>query len=179
MIAHLLHRLSLRLAFAVLVTASLIASAQEGTPPDRIQVAWGPTDKLSEVKDNPMQRGWLRPADWQKDLGDFLRARADLILPPGQHLDVMIDDIKLAGDFEPWHGSNAWDIRILKDTYPPRIDLHYRLTDASGSTLREGSDKLRDMAYLQRTVTTSTDPLRYDKRMIEEWLRTEFRAPKV
>jgi hypothetical protein len=179
MTPHFLHRMSVCLAAVVLIATSAIAATQQTKTPERIQVTWGPTDKLSEVKDNPMQRGWLRPEDWQKDLGDFLRARADLILPPGQHLDVTIDDIKLAGDFEPWHGSNAWDIRILKDTYPPRIDLHYRLAAADGSILREGSDKLRDMAYLQRTVSTSTDPLRYDKRMIEEWLRAEFRAPQA
>ena len=176
---HILPRIRVCLAAAALIVAPAIAGAQESKLPERIQVAWGPTDKLSEVKDNPMQRGWLRPEEWQKDIGNFIRERADVILPPGQRLDITIDDIKLAGDFEPWHGSNAWDIRILKDTYPPRIDLHYRLATADGSTLREGSEKLRDMAYLQRTVTTSTDPLRYDKRMIEEWLRAEFRGPKA
>lgn len=63
----------------------------------------------------------------------------------------------------------------MKDIYPPRATLHYRLTDASGATIREGESKLSDLAYLQRTtVANSTDPLRYDKRMLDDWLTKEF-----
>ena len=97
-------------------------------------------------------------------------------LPPDEHLQVTIDDIKLAGSFEPWRGPDAQDIRFLKDIYPPRMDLHYRLTAADGSVIREGTSRLRDLAYLQHTVPTSTDQLRYDKRMVDDWLRREFAA---
>jgi hypothetical protein len=143
-------------------------------PPERVQVAWAPTESLSEVKDNPMQRGWLRPKDWTHELGDYLRKRADHVLPTGEQLTVTIDDIKLAGAFEPWRTSAAQDIRFMKDIYPPRMDLHYSLTSADGTVLRQGENKLRDGGYLQRSVPTSTDPLRYDKRLIDDWLRKEF-----
>lgn len=160
-------------AFALALVG--IAAAPASTPlPERVQVTWAPTETLSEVKDNPMQRGWLRPKDWTKDLGDHLRKRADVVLPDGEQLSVTIDDIKLAGAFEPWRGPAAQDIRFLKDLYPPRMDLHYSLTGADGTIIREGQSRLRDGAYLQHTVTTSTDPLRYDKRMIDVWLRKEF-----
>jgi hypothetical protein len=142
--------------------------------PERIEVNWAPDQQLSEVKDNPIQRGWLRPEDWQKTLGDYLRLRADRLLPAGQRLQIGIDDIKLAGSFEPWHGPAADDIRLLKDIYPPRIDLHYKLLAADGSTIREGTSKLRDMAYLQHAVANSSDAFAYDKRMIDDWLRREF-----
>jgi hypothetical protein len=141
---------------------------------ERVQVNWAPDQQLSEVKDNPIRRGWLRPKDWEKSLGDYLRVRADRLLPAGQQLQIGIDDIKLAGSFEPWHGPAAQDIRFLKDIYPPRIDLHYKLLAADGSTIREGAGKLRDMAYLQHTVANTSDSLAYDKRMIDDWLRREF-----
>jgi Protein of unknown function (DUF3016) len=166
----------LRIATALLILACGHAFGRdESALPNRVQVAWAPVESLSEVKDNPLQRGgWLRPEDWMKDLGDYLRARADLALPAGEQLQVTIDDIKLAGQFEPWRGPGAQDIRFLNDLSPPRIDLHYRMTTADGATLREGQGKLRDQAYLQRTVPATTDPLRYDKRLIDDWLRKEF-----
>jgi hypothetical protein len=158
-------------AFFLLIAATVTSA---GATTSRVQVTWAPDQQLSEVKDNPMQRGWLRPKDWEKSLGDYLAQRADRLLPPGQQLQISVDDIKLAGQFEPWRGPNAQDIRFLKDIYPPRADLHYRLVEADGSLVREGSVKLRDFAFLQHTVTTSTDQLRYDKRMLDDWLRREF-----
>ncbi|MGH8122093.1 MAG: DUF3016 domain-containing protein [Rudaea sp.] len=174
-----IHRLSSRslvlLATVFFALAACPALVRARAPlPERIQVAWAPTATLSEVKDNPMHRGWLRPEDWQKSLGEYLRKRADLKLPPGEQLQVTINDIKLAGDFEPWRGPNAQDIRFMTDLYPPRIDLHYKLLGSDGSTIREGDSKLRDMAYLQRTVPLSNDPLGYDKRLLDDWISKEF-----
>jgi hypothetical protein len=158
----------------MVIAASALADAS------RVKVMWAPFDTLSEVKQNQMQRGWLRPEDWTKQLGNYLSKRANAQLPPGQLLEVTIDDIKLAGDFEPWRGPRAQDIRVMKDIYPPRIDLHYRLTGADGKTLRESQSKLRDLSYLQNNVMpTDTDPLRYDKHMIDTWIRTEFRRDKT
>ena len=144
----------------------------------RVKVKWAPNDQLSEVRQNSSHRGFMEPAQWQKSLGDYLRQKAERLLPAGQRLDVTIDDIKLAGDFEPWRGLAMQDVRILKDIYPPRIDLHFRLTDTGGATLREGSAKLRDLGYLQRALPNDNDPLRYDKRLIGDWLSSEFRRGK-
>jgi len=146
--------------------------------PSRVQVAWAPPADLAEVRHNPMRYGIMRPEDWMQRLGDYLRVRADRVLPPGQQLQVTIDDITLAGSFEPWHAhARLDDARFMKDIYPPRLKLHYRLTAADGSTLREKDVRLIDMGYLQHTgLPSDTDPLRYDKRQIEDWVRQEFRA---
>jgi len=166
--------MNLKPTIVLLVATAGIGGVNANTP--RVQVNWAPEQQLSEVKDNPSHRGWLRPKDWEKTLGDYIAQRAEHLLPPDQLLQVTIDDIKLAGAFEPWQGPAAQDIRFLKDIYPPRMDLHYRLTAADGSVIREGTSRLRDLAYLQHTVPTSTDQLRYDKRMIDDWLRREFAA---
>ncbi len=164
-------------AIAVAMTAVAATAFADAA---RVNVSWAPSDTLSEVKQNQARRGWLRPEEWTKELGTYLVQRADAQLPPGQHLDVTIDDIKLAGDYEPWRGPDAQDIRVMKDIYPPRIDLHYRLIGADGKTLRESHSKLRDLSYLQNNVMpTDNDPLRYDKRLIDRWVKTEFRGDKA
>jgi hypothetical protein len=160
--------------YTVLFILAAAGTGSAAASSARVQVTWAPEQQLSEVKDNPMQRGWLKPKDWEKSLGDYLVQRADRLLPEGQQLQVSIDNIKLAGAFEPWRGPDAQDIRFLKDIYPPSMDLHFRLLGADGKVVREGSANLRDLAYLQHTVPTSTDQLRYDKRMIDDWLRREF-----
>jgi hypothetical protein len=160
------------------LSACATTAPREKVMPDRVQVAWAPTEKLSEVRDHPQWRGWLKPDEWQRMLSEHLRKRADVVLPPGERLEVTIDDIKLAGDYEPWRGPNLEDVRIMKDIYPPRLDLHYRLLGADGAPIRSGENKLRDMGYLQRTLPSSNDPLRYDKRQIDEWLRKEFGPPR-
>jgi hypothetical protein len=166
-----IRRLSLFVASALTLAAtSAIAN------PAQVNVTWAPIDSLAEVKQNSVNRGQLRPEEWTKALGDYLRDSAAKQLPPGETLDVTINDVKLAGNFEPWRGPNAQDIRIMKDIYPPSMDVHYKLIGANGAVIRETDAKLRDLNYLQHDLTpTDSDPLRYDKRMINDWVRREFR----
>ena len=165
-------------ATGLFVAASVAAVAAPSEPPARIQVTWAPTEQLSELKNNPPDRGWLRPDEWMQSIGDQLRKSADRILPSGQQLQVHVDDISLAGRFEPFYRPGQQDVRIMKDIYSPWMNLHYVLLAADGSTLREADAKLRDGAFLRRSVPGNpTDPLRFDKRMIDDWLRKEF-GPK-
>jgi len=167
-------RSAIRIPLALMLLLGIGGALAARTLPERVQVSWAPLEQLSEVKDNPLQHGWLRPKDWMEGLSDHLRQRADRLLPPGQKLDVTITDIKLAGAYEPWRRSDLQEIRFLTDLHPPRIDLHYKLIASDGSTIREGDSKLRDNAYLQHAVANTSDSLAYDKRLIDDWLRREF-----
>ncbi|ANB17101.1 DUF3016 domain-containing protein [Dokdonella koreensis] len=154
--------------------AALAATpAPPAGPASRIEVTWNAPDELSEVRQS-IRAQRQPPQDWLETLADHLRRRADRLLPPGERLQVTITDIKLAGDFEPWHGPQYDDVRFVKEIYPPRIDLHYRLLAEDGSTLREGDSKLRDPAFLTRSAAGSSDGLRYEKRLLDDWLRREF-----
>jgi hypothetical protein len=163
-----------------MLAAAMGLAGMASADPSRVTVNWAPADQLTEVKQNPMERGQLRVKDWESALTAYLQKRADKQLPPGQRLEVTFDDIKLAGDYEPWHSPQAQDIRFMKDIYPPRATLTYKLTDADGRTIREGTSKLLDMAFMERSMPAAdTDRLRFDKRMLDDWLRKEFRDDRT
>ena len=46
---------------------------------------------------------------------------------PADEARVTVTNIDVAGDIESWRGPGRCDVRIMKDTYPPRIDLSFRL----------------------------------------------------
>ncbi|HUD41523.1 MAG TPA: DUF3016 domain-containing protein [Dokdonella sp.] len=164
----------LTLSAAAAATAGLTTAAPAPAAADsRIEVSWNPPDELSEVRQavRPQRQP---PIEWLEKLAAHLRHRADQVVPAGERLQVRFTDIKLAGDYEPWHGPRFDEVRIVKDIYPPRIDLHYRLIGSDGATLREGDAKLRDPAFLSRSNANDSDSLRYEKRLLDDWLRREF-----
>ena len=67
------------------------------------------------------------------------------------------------------------DIRIVKDIYPPRMTLRFVVKGADGQVLAEGERKLVDHGFLTGTNVNSNDSLRYEKRLIDDWLRREFK----
>ncbi len=143
----------------------------------RVQVDWTDPQQFADVRDSPSTSPARRhPEEWLQTLSRWLENRAGRALPPGQHLKVTFTDIKRAGSFEPWRGAQWSDVRFIKDIYPPRIDLRFTLTDANGKTLATGERKLTDLAFLARGTINTDDPLRYEKRMLGDWLRKEFGA---
>jgi len=92
----------------------------------------------------------------------------------GDKVDVQILDIQRAGQYE-WNYGAARDLRVLRDIYPPRIQLRFRRMDANGNVVAEGDRKLADLAYLMSPPPLpASDTLRYEKRLIDQWVRREF-----
>jgi hypothetical protein len=102
--------------------------------------------------------------------------QARRMLPTDETLTITITDVDLAGSFEPSQRYSQ-EVRIVKDVYPPRIDLRFRLARADGSVVKEGERVLRDPGFLMGTGTRyNSDNLRYEKAMLDEWLEREFKA---
>jgi hypothetical protein len=142
-----------------------------------VAVQWTDPAQFSEIRYSANRRE-ARRGEWVQDLAEYLRRRATARLPQGDRLEVTITDIERAGDYEPWRGMQFDSIRYMRDVYPPRITLDFRLVGADGSVRAQGSRKLMDMSYLQRsTPLGNTDPLRYEKRLIDDWLRDELGKP--
>lgn len=162
------------------------ARSADVTDPDRprslpadgpVAVQWTDPTQFSEIRYSANRRE-ARRGDWVEDLAEYLRRKADKRLPQGDRLEVTITDIERAGDYEPWRGFQLDTIRYMRDIYPPRITLDFKLVGADGSVRAQGTRKLTDMSYLQRsTPVGNTDPLRYEKRLIDDWLRDELGKP--
>jgi hypothetical protein len=162
---------------AAAVALADTAGAADAKPGDdaRVQIDWTRPDTFSEEKTYAgTGLGRQDPDEWLGDLAKHLRYRAERILPQDAHLHVTFTNVQLAGTYEPWRGPRWDDVRIIKDQYPPRIDLKFTLTGANGAVVKEGERKLRDPAFMQRGILNETDPLRFEKRMLDDWLRTEF-----
>lgn len=139
----------------------------------RVRVDWINPAGFSDVRQS-MCRTRTNPEEWLGDLAKYVQRRAEKMIGAGQRLQVTFTDVMRAGLCEPWRGPRWDDIRIVKNIYPPSINLHYVLTNADGTTVRKGEAKLSDVAYLNRGTPNSNDPLRYEKRMLDDWLRREF-----
>jgi hypothetical protein len=150
--------------------SSRTATAPESTP--RVTVTYANPQNFSENREFGMQNRY-QGTDYLQALQAHLIKRATQMLPPGERLEVTITDIKLAGAYEPWRGPRMSYVRIMKDTYPPSIELTFKLIGTDGTVSRQGSRTLRNPGYLHSGLATpsNTDPLRYDKALLDSWLR--------
>jgi hypothetical protein len=177
---------SIRASAAVLL-ASLVVFAAAPTlradaktaPASRITAEYVNPEKFTDFRDGVFDTEKGRQ-HLMEELNDHLADLSRRAIPEGQRLEIRFTNIDLAGDYEPWRGPQFDDIRILKDIYPPRMELEYRLVDASsGAVIRQGAEKLVDMGYLMNIARLpSQDALLHDKQMLSDWIRREFRVKK-
>jgi len=123
--------------------------------------------------------GGYRPTvdRWTLDeIGRYFESLGTRYLGPQQVLRLDILNIDLAGKFEWWR-RNAYDLRILRDVYPPRFTLHYTLFE-DGQKLTERQETVVDPNYLANPgiYFHTTDPLRFEKAMLADWFRARFAA---
>ena len=139
-----------------------------------VSVSWTDPASFSEIRQSGNQ--WAAAdGNWLQDLAQYMRKQAQQQLAPGERLDLTIVDIKRAGQYEPWHRYDMQNVRIIRDMYPPRMTVDFRRYDPSGAVVAEGERKLNDPAFLLNVSPINvTDPLRYEKRMIDSWLRREL-----
>lgn len=116
----------------------------------------------------------------QREFTNHLLRLSRLYVGEGQKLEIHFLDIDLAGDFEPWRGPSYDRVRVVKDIYPPRMTVLFRLTAADGTVLAEGRRELRDLGFLESIRLPTSDSLRHDKELLAVWLRREFKrlAPR-
>lgn len=145
----------------------------------RVRVVFQNPDKFTDVKDGLMESDRGREGILE-DIRKHIEQRAPDFLAPSYKLVMTFTDIDLAGEYEPWRTPPMSDVRIVKAIYPPRLDFSYQVVDGkSGAVVREGKEELRDLAFQQRLTIHRDDPLRYEKDMIDGWLRETLRDLKT
>ena len=109
-----------------------------------------------------------------------LESLGERYLASDQDLKVDVLDIDLAGRYEPWRVP-AHGVRFMRDITWPCIKLRYVLENA-GTAAITTEESVIDMNYLgRRSVYYSSDRLRYEKQMLDDWFRARFvehRAPR-
>ena len=112
------------------------------------------------------------------ELRRHIERNAPRRLPQGTRLAITITDVDMAGEYPPVTGSMSRDLRVIKDVYPPRIDLDFRLLRADGSVEREGHRELRDAGFLWSTSPYTRERLAFEKSLLDAWLQREFASPR-
>lgn len=136
----------------------------------RIQIDFHDPGKYTDIRDQlqPTAKG---EESILRQLADAMESDAKYEVPRGDRLELTFNNIKLAGDFEPWHGP-LWDqIRVVRDIYIPFFDFTYRLTDSSGRVVKQGTEHLSDMNFQWLPVINDDDPLRYEKAILDNWMQ--------
>ena len=154
------------------------AAAPAGEKPeDRVTVTFSNPEKFTDAADG--QRGsYLRQEQNLAEIEEHIVQRAKGYLAEGQNLHVTVTDVDLAGEVEPWRSHGAHDVRIVKDIYPPRIELSFELLDANGAVLKEGRRSLKDLMFNWKISIHQSDARMHEKALIDDWLRSEFKRTK-
>ncbi|MFT3783612.1 MAG: DUF3016 domain-containing protein [Nibricoccus sp.] len=161
----------LLLAAALSWTAALFAAPPAG---GKVEVIFDHPEKYTDVKDDDI--GTEKGRDgYLGVIKEYLTERGPRYIPEGQTLTVTFKDIDMAGDFEPWRGIDFQHVRIVKEIYPPRMNFSYKVVDASGAVVKEGEEKLVNLGFqMSASPINANDSLRYEKAMLDDWLRNTF-----
>ena len=158
------------------LSPALALNAVEARTVARAEVLFFEPQKFTDVRDSYM--GDSDRTTYLEQIRDHLLQQAKYYVPEGHTLRVTFTDIDMAGDFEPWRGARWDDVRIVKDIYPPSMKLAFQVIDAEGKVVKEGKRELRDLAFMMKiSMTFRDDPVRHEKALVDDWLRSEF--PRV
>jgi len=160
------------LAIAAVFAASfLVASADDKSA--KVTVSFQESDKFTDVR---AHFGGSTDEGYLKVLSSHLEKEAGRRLAAGQKLEVTITDVDLAGDYVP-SASTSQDIRVIREIYIPRVKLSFKLLDAAGNVVKEGQRNLSDMDFMNNIgLVGRNDPLFYDKNLLNDWVRKEFKS---
>jgi hypothetical protein len=147
-------------------------SASDGSSAKNITVTFHDPERFTDCRSD---FGSTTDNSYLDSLSAHVKRMAGPHVPADQKLDVTFTDIDLAGDFRP-DRMQAMDVRIIKDIYRPRMALTFKLVGADGKVIKEGDRTLVDSYFMSNVNMIDRDePLFYDKEMLSNWIRDEFK----
>lgn len=159
-------RITLRLASTVAFVAAMAAPALAG-----VDVSFIDPEHFTDIKQREFT---TTDADRQRILDD-LRSHIEGLgarLQPLQTVTVEVLDIDLAGKVDPVPLKQ--DLRTAPEFAAPRIKLRY-VFEEGGQVIASAEEWVSDDNYLNHpTLRTNSDPLRYEKYMLDNWFEQRF-----
>lgn len=109
-----------------------------------------------------------------RGIEEHLQQLGNTYLPAEVVLKIDVLDFDLAGGRDPTR-HRARDSRVLRGGSDwPGARLRYSL-ESDGQVLLRGEETLADMDYtLHLNTYPAGDPLRYEKRMLDDWFKARF-----
>lgn len=150
-----------------IIMCGLLTAAVATAKTPQVSVQWVHPEKYTDVQETigapDKHRGQILAR-----LEAHLRREAKRYLAPDQRLEVEVLDVDLAGHVWPVEGQ---DRRIVRDIDFPKIVLRYRLYEGDNMVAQD-TVTLKDMDFLRRVPKkTPADGLRFEKRLLSDWLR--------
>jgi hypothetical protein len=142
---------------------------------DRVQVVFVDPEKFADVRDGYTQTESARTF-FLDEIRRHIQQRATARLGEGETLRVTITEVHLAGDYQA-RTPNVTNVRIVREVTPARIDLGFRLVRADGTVVTEGERRLRSTGYPVGVGIDPSDPLVYEKVLLDDWLRQDLPRP--
>lgn len=161
------------LAFAALGFGALQTQAAE------LDIRWENPERYRDVEaSNSVSQSKYEQRVFDELSSHFSLAAARQ-LPPGQQLNVVVHDVDLAGYVEYFIMPYNQGIRVVDDLYAPRLDFSWELRDEADQVIAQGEAELKERTSFRHfnTRINRNDPLFYEKRLIDEWMRTNFFDP--
>ena len=160
----------------LLASVALLATAAQAADPPRIEVTFGDLAKFTDFRVSTMANVKEREG-LAHELRRHLEREAPGRIPADTRLAISITDVDMAGDFR-LGGVGPNEVRVVRDMYPPRISLDFKLLRSDGGTEKEGHRDLRDSSFMWGSSPTTADSLRFEKDLLDNWLQKEFAPPK-
>ena len=112
-------------------------------------------------------------------LARHLESLGERYLAAGQVLKVDVLDVDLAGTVRPSR-RGIGDIRIVRGgADAPHIRVRYALSEG-GQVVKTAEETVTDLSYLAHAnVPPTGDPLRLEKRMLDDWFKARFAEKKA
>lgn len=166
-------------ASALVFSSGIFAKSPPPVEPEgsnRVEIQWVNPDDYSDIRPSNQSRSRFRERTF-KQLEQHFESLATR-LPEGQRLKLSVTNLDLAGQVWPAYmigiGFGS-DVRLIERVDIPRINFSYELSDVDGNVLRQGEEKLKDMAFLDRiSPRYRNGALRYEKNMIQNWFVKHF-----
>lgn len=166
---------------AILICPNYLpAAASTIESPSPLQITWSNAEDYRDGTHDDNRFSERSREIVQKDLERWLGQRAASHFKDRARLELVVTDLDLAGEFEPWRGPEYSDIRIIRRIYPARIHFSYKLHLSDGSLLAEGEEVLRHDLFT-RPFNSNHENYAYTKELVDDWMskiaREHLRKP--
>lgn len=138
-----------------------------------VNVEWVNPEKFRDPYATSMESAKSREIT-MASLEDYIQRIAGRHVAEGQTLTLKVNELDLAGRFDPSNGPNMDNVRVVRSSDFARIQFDYTLTDANGQVLKEGSEKLVHMLLVPLTLPNRNEHAPYVRDLLQDWMSDDL-----